>query len=168
MICSKAESHTKRSRTLNGRALLMRPAPARHGHRHEHRAGLGQRKEGSRSWPRAVLRLGRAPSGGEAPLPSGPRGWCLVPGCSADLFPGSAQLQGRHGLPQHASEGSLPAPHPSRLLLLPLSLPRLCFLQQLRTERGQSRVTQEGGRPGPTQAYCRTWEAGGWAPAATH
>lgn len=47
VICSKAESHTKRSRTLNGRALLIRPAPARHGCRREHRAGLGWRKEGS-------------------------------------------------------------------------------------------------------------------------
>ena len=46
VICSKAESHTKRSRTLNRRALLIRPAPAQHGGRREHRAGLGQWKEG--------------------------------------------------------------------------------------------------------------------------
>lgn len=90
------------------------------------------RKEGRRSWPRAVLRLGWAPSGGEALLPSGLRGWCLMPGCSPDLFPGRAQLQSRHSLPQHASEGSFPAPQPPGLLLLPLSLARLCFLQQLR------------------------------------
>ena len=55
-----------------------------------------------------------------------------MPGCSPDLFPGRAQLQSRHSLPQHASEGSLPAPQPPGLLLLPLSLACLCFLQQLK------------------------------------
>lgn len=72
-------------------------------------------------------------------------GWRRAPGCSPDLFPGSAQLHSRHGLPQHASKGSFPAPQPSCLLLLPLSLPSLCFLQQLRGESTQNRVTQEGG-----------------------
>lgn len=61
VICSKAESHTKRSRTLNGRALLIRPAPAQRGCRHEHRAGLGRRKEGSRSWPQLYYEWGEPP-----------------------------------------------------------------------------------------------------------
>lgn len=88
----------------------------------------------------------------------------VAPGCSPDLFPGGAQLQGRHGLPQHAAKGSLPAPQPACLLLLPLSLPRLCFLQQLRAESTQNRVNQEGGCPGPPQVYLRRWEVGVWAP----
>lgn len=70
-----------------------------------------------------------------------------MPGCSPDLFPGSAQLHSRHSLPQHASKGSFSAPQPSCLLLLPLSLPRLCFLQQLRADGTQNGVTQKGGRP---------------------
>lgn len=63
----------------------------------------------------------------------------MGPGCASDLFPGSAQLQSRHGLPQHASKGSFSAPHPSGLLLFPFPLPCLCFFQQLKAEK-QNRV----------------------------
>lgn len=54
VICSKAESHTKRSRTLNGRALLIRPAPARHGCRQSTGQGWGGGRKGAGAGP-AVL-----------------------------------------------------------------------------------------------------------------
>lgn len=63
VICSKAESHTKRSRTLNGESTAdqIRPCLDQLGHRHENWAGLGQRKEGNWSWPRACAVTGVGP-----------------------------------------------------------------------------------------------------------
>ena len=167
MICSKAESHTKRSRTLNRRALLIRPAPAQRGGRREHRAGLGQRKEGrAPKLAPSCATTGVGPQWWRSTAALRTEGWCLMPGCSPDLFPGRAQLQSRHSLPQHASEGSFPAPQPPGLLLLPLSLACLCFLQQLRATGHRAGSLKRGcvGSWG-LSSYYHSWTGGSHAGA---
>lgn len=74
----------------------------------------------------------------------------MMPGGSPDLFPGRAQLQSRHSLPQHKPEGSFLRLAVPPGLLLPLSLTRLCFLQQLRAEgcRAGSLRRRGGGKLG--------------------
>lgn len=126
VICSKAESHTKRSRTLNGRALLIRPPRPGMGAAVSTGQGWGEGRKGARA---GCVMTGVGPQWWRSTAALRTEGWHVAPGCSPDLFPGSAQLQSRHGLPQHASKGSFPAPQPSCLLLLPLSLTRFCFLQ---------------------------------------
>lgn len=55
VICSKAESHTKRSRTLNGRALLIRPAPHGMGAAMSTGQGWGGGRKGARAGPSCTM-----------------------------------------------------------------------------------------------------------------
>lgn len=114
--------------------------------------GRGGRK--GASWPELCYDWGGPPVVEKHCLPSGLRGWCLMPGCSPDLFqavPSSEQAQ-----PASACFGrQLPcAAAAEGLLLLPLSLTRLCFLQQLRAkDAGQ----------GHSRRRC-VWKLGSQAP----